>query len=66
MATRSLKAFVASLAVVIALFVAAVPANARPGNGHSRGGSGGSGSTTYDPCAPVIAAGGTCYYFGLV
>ena len=34
-ATRSLKALVASVAVVIALFVAAVPAYARPGNGNN-------------------------------
>jgi hypothetical protein len=36
MAVRSLKALVASFAVVIALAVAAVPASAKPGNG--RGG----------------------------
>ena len=36
MTIRSVKALVASLAVVIALGVAAVPANAKPGNG--RGG----------------------------
>ena len=30
---RSFKAFIASLAVVVALFVAAVPANAKSGNG---------------------------------
>jgi len=37
MAVRSLKALFASLAVVIALFVAAVPANAKSGSGNGNG-----------------------------
>jgi hypothetical protein len=60
MAIRSLKAFAASLAVVVALFVAAVPASAKPGNG--RGGSKGSTPPpTYDWCPP----GYTCFVVGL-
>jgi hypothetical protein len=52
MATRSLKALVASLAVVIALFVAAVPANAKPGGGQGRGGWKGSVAPPPDDWCP--------------
>jgi len=65
-ATRSLKAFVASVAVVIALFVAAVPAYAKPGNGSGRGshqGSTNSGLT--DLCAQDFGPGATCFVIPL-
>ena len=38
MATRSLKALIGALAVLIMLFVAAVPASAKSGSGSGRGG----------------------------
>jgi len=62
-ATRSLKAFVASVVVVLALLVAAAPAFARPGNGRgSQKGSGGSG-TNY--CLIDFGPGATCFIVGL-
>ena len=57
-ATRSLKAFVASIAVVIALFVAAVPAYARPGNGNGHKSSSDSGLS--DLCTQLYGPGATC------
>ena len=57
MAIRSMKAFVASLAVVIALLVAAVPASAKPGNGNGRGGK----QTTSSYVYWCDSSG--CYYF---
>jgi hypothetical protein len=56
--TRSLKAFVASLAIVVALLVAAVPASAKPGNGNGRHGSNNS-STGYTYWCDSTG----CYYF---
>lgn len=61
MATRSLKALVASCAVAIALFVAAAPAAAKPGGGNGRGGKQVSEPPTYDWCP----AGYTCVVFPL-
>jgi hypothetical protein len=63
MGTRSLKAFVASLAVVIALLVAAVPANAKPGNG--QGGGGGKGGSVSPPTYDWCPAGYYCVVFYL-
>ena len=63
-ATRSLKALVATVALVIALFVVAAPAYARPGNGN--------GHKTSTPTAPSYAdlcalyfPGQTCIFIGL-
>jgi hypothetical protein len=61
MAIRTLKAFVASLAVVVALMVAAVPASARPGNGNGRGGR----QTTTSNYGYWCDANGCYYFFGL-
>jgi len=60
-ATRSLKAFVASVAVVIALFVAAVPAYAKPGNGNGHGSHQGSGTSLADQCVIDFGPGATCF-----
>lgn len=62
-ATRSLKALVASVAVVIALFVAAVPAYARPGNGNRHKSSTDAGLS--DLCTQLYGAGATCTYIPL-